>query len=526
MPSSRIMRTVSALCLLTFVSALAGCSQAPTYVRPAVPVNDDWIVRDARVAAQAPIDTTWWRAFQDTTLDSLIEMAYRQNLPLRIAGLRILEARAQLGIAVGRQWPQIQAAVGSATGVGVSEHAPNAFGIDHNYWDYQVGFDAVWELDFWKKYGNDVKAEAATYWATIANYDQALVSLSAEVARTYAVVRTFEVLIQQARDNVSLQEEGLRIAQARFRNGATSELDVAQATTLLESTRASIPTLESGLTQSENALSTLLGQAPGTVQAVLDSGRKGIPAAPPSLAVSVPAELLRRRPDVRSAELQAMAQSSRIGVAKADLYPRFTLFGSIGTETSSGGGIRSGNSTFSNLFGAGSLFYSFGPRIFWPIFNYGRIKNNIRVQDARLEQLLVNYQDVVLRAAQEVEDGLTGYTKSQESVVYAQNAVQGAQRSVDIAFVQYREGAVDFQRVLDAQRSLLTEQNSLARTNSSVATNLIAIYKALGGGWELRQGMPFVPDSTRIEMERRTNWGDMIQEPPTHHTSDESKDSK
>ena len=510
-------------CAALLALAFAGCSKAPNYVRPAVPVNEDWIVRDAHLAAQAPIDTLWWRAFGDPTLDSLVEMAYHQNLPLRISGLRILEARAQLGIALGNRWPQIQAAVGSATAYQVSEHAPNAFGIDHNYWDYQVGFDAIWELDFWKKYGNEAKAEAATYWATIADYDQALVTLTAEVARTYAVVRTFEVLIQQARDNATIQEEGLRISQSRFRNGATSELDVAQATTLLEGTRASIPTLEGGLQQSQNALSTLLGQAPGTVQAILDSGRKGIPVAPPSVALSVPAELLRRRPDVRSAELQAMGQSSRIGVAKADLYPRFTLFGSIGTETSSGGGIRSNNSTFSNIFGAGSWFYSFGPRIFWPIFNYGRIKNNIRVQDARLEQLLVNYQDVVLRAAQEVEDGLAGYTKAQESAVFGENAVQGAQRAVDISLVQYREGAVDFQRVLDAQRSLLAEQNSLTRTNSSIATNLISVYKALGGGWELRQGQPFVPDSTRIEMERRTNWGDMIQEPPAHHASDGSK---
>jgi outer membrane protein TolC len=233
------------------------------------------------------------------------------------------------------------------------------------------------------------------------------------------------------------------------------------------------------------------------------------------VAVSVPADMLRRRPDIRSVELNAIAQGDRIGIAKADLYPSFSLFGSIGTQTSSGGGPQSGGASLSNLFGAGSWFYFFGPRIVWPIFNYSRIQNNVRVQDARFQQLLVDYQDTVLRAAQEVEDGLAGYLRAQEATAFAQNAVVGAQRSVELAFIQYREGAVDYQRVLDAQRSLLQEQNSLARTRSSVATNLIAVYKALGGGWEMRQGQPFVPESTQVEMQRRTNWGDAFEKPPS-----------
>jgi len=227
----------------------------------------------------------------------------------------------------------------------------------------------------------------------------------------------------------------------------------------------------------------------------------------------VPAEMLRRRPDIRSAELNAAAQSERIGVAKADLYPSFSLFGSIGTQTSSGGGALSGHSKFSNLFGAGSIFYAFGPRLIWPIFNYGRITNNVRVQDARFQQLLLNYQSTVIRAAQEVEDGLTGYLKFQEATTYSQSAVDGAQRAVDLAFIQYREGAVDFQRVLDAQRSLLAEQNSLAQNRSSVATNLISLYKALGGGWQIRDGQPFVPDSIRVQMQQRTNWGNYFSKP-------------
>jgi NodT family efflux transporter outer membrane factor (OMF) lipoprotein len=426
-----------------------------------------------------------------------------------------MEARAQLAIAVGRQWPQIQQAFGSATAVGLSEHAAYNVGLDREFWDYQLGFDAIWELDFWRKYGKGVQAETARYFGTVADYDHALVSLTAEVARTYAAIRTFDVLLSQALNNVALQEEGLRIAQSRFRNGATSELDVTQATTLLESTRATVPQLQSGLIQAQNALSTLIGQRTGTVQALL-GGPGDIPAAPEVVGVSVPAELLRRRADIRAAELFTVEQSARVGVAAAELYPSFFLVGQIGTQTSSGAASQS---SLSDFFGPGSLFYTFGPRLLWPLFNYGRIRNNVRVQDARLQQLLVGYQNTVLKAAQEVEDGLAGYLKAREASAFAQNAAAGARRSAQLAMVQYREGAVDYQRVLDAQRSLLQEENSLARTRSSIATNLIALYKALGGGWEMRHGRPFVPDTTRSVMEKRTNWGNLFTNPPAPGSS-------
>ena len=490
---------------------LTGCAVGPEYARPPVKLEADWSTRsDSLLAQDATADSAWWHVFADPTLDQLVQLAYHQNLPLQIAGVRIMEARAQLGIAVGNQYPQVQAVLASATGVQLSKHAANSVLADHNYWDYQVGFDALWEIDFWRKFHREVRAATESYLATVADYDDALVSLTAEVARTYATVRTFEVLLAQANENAALQAEGLRIADSRFRHGATSELDVAQARTLLENTRSTIPQLELGLKQSQNALCTLLALPSGSLDAMLQGG-KGIPAPPLQAGITLPAEMLRRRPDIRSAELTAAAQSERIGAAKADLYPSFSLFGTIGTQTSSGGGALSGNSKFSNLFGAGSIFYAFGPRLIWPIFNYGRITNNVRVQDARFEQLLLNYQNTVIRAAQEVEDGLTGYLKSQEATLYAQNAVNGAQRAVDLAFIQYREGAVDFQRVLDAQRSLLQEQNALAQNRSSVATNLISLYKSLGGGWEIREGQPFVPDSVRIQMQDRTNWGNTFE---------------
>lgn len=499
--------------LLSLVFVLNGCAVGPDFVKPEADIHENWSEKDdSRVATKTAVDSQWWRAFNDPTFDKLIKLAYQQNLPLQITGLRILEARARLGIAIGRQFPQQQDIFGSATKVGVSENGPNKAFLDQDFSDYQVGFDAVWELDFWGKFRRDVQAAHASLIASEADYDDALVSLTAEVARTYTVIRTLEERIELTRENVKLQEEGLKIAESRFSNGVTTELDVTQALTLLESTRASIPTLQSGLRQAQNALSTLLGQPPGAIQTLLD-GRNGIPTAPEEVAISVPAELLRRRPDIRSAELSAAAQCARIGIAKADLYPAFSLFGEIGFQSSNDGGIQSNNAHFDNLFDASSFFYSFGPQVQFPFFNYGRIENNIRVQDARFQQLIVNYKNTVLRAAQESEDALIGFLKAQETTAFTQNSVHAAQRSVEIALVQYREGAVDYQRVLDTQRALLQEEIRLTETRSSIATNLIALYKALGGGWELRQGQSVISESMQAEMRKRTYWGRLLPPP-------------
>jgi NodT family efflux transporter outer membrane factor (OMF) lipoprotein len=510
----KLLSAAGVVLLLCVVFALNGCTVGPDFVRPEARLNENWKEKnDSRVKTQAEVGQEWWKGFQDPVLDKLVQLAYQQNLPLQIAGLRILEARARLGIALGLQYPQQQETFGNATKVGLSQNAPNNFIADRYFWNYQLGFDAVWELDFWGRFRRGVEAAQADWLASAADYDSALVSLTAEVARTYTLIRTYEALIQITLENVKVQEKGLSLAQARFRNGATTELDVAQAQTLLEGTRAVVPRLQISLQQTHNALSTLLGQPTGAVQALLD-GQKDIPTAPAEVAVSVPAELLRRRPDIRSAELFAAAQSARIGVAKADLYPRFSLFGEIGFQTSSEGGVQSNHASVANWFDGDSLFYSAGPQFQWPIFNYGRITNNVRVQDARLQQLLVNYQDTVLRAAQEVEDALIGFLKEQETQVYEQNSVKAAQRSVEIALVQYREGATDYQRVLETQRALLQEQTSLAQTRSAIATDFVALYKALGGGWELRAGQPFLPESMQAEMQKRTNWGRLLPSPP------------
>jgi NodT family efflux transporter outer membrane factor (OMF) lipoprotein len=498
------VRTVSVVGLLL---SLTACKVGPDFTKPEAPVAPSWGPKgDPRLVTQATIDSTWWRSFNDPALDRLIELAYRQNLPLQVAGLKIAEARATYGIATGKQFPQQQELFANASAVGLSERDANVITFDRHYLSYSVGFDAVWELDFWGKYGRGVESQAASLLASVADYQSALVSLTAEVARTYATIRTYEVLVDLAQENARIQEEGLHIAESRLRNGATSELDVTQATSQWESTRASIPPLLVGVQQGRAALSVLLGQTPGTVDALL-AGPKEIPKAPAKVNASVPAEMLRRRPDIRSAELYAASQCALIGVAKAELYPSFSLAGTVGFRTTSGATLSSSPS-FGN-----SLFYFAGPRVNWPFFNYGRLENGVRVEDARFQQLLVNYRNTVLKAAQEVEDALAGFLGAQDAIVFEQNAVRNSQRSVEISVTQYREGAVDFQRVLDAQRSLLQEQNELAQLRSTATTSYIAIYKALGGGWESRIGLPYIPERTQTEMKQRTNWGDLLSEP-------------
>ena len=477
----------------------------PDFKRPNVEVPSHWTKTDPRfVDERAQAD--WWKSFNDPVLDALIDRAYHQNLSLQIAGLRVVEARAQLGISKGMLWPQVQELYAGGAVTSLTQQQATALKLDRPFVGYQVGFDAVWELDFWGKYRRGIQADSSALLGSIGDYYYALVSLTAEVARTYAIIRTYEELIDEANDNVKVQQDAVHIAESRLRNGATSELDVTQATTLLESTRASVPRLEAVLEQARNAMATLLGQTPGTVTAMLGAPGK-IPATPAKVAVSVPAEMLRRRPDVRAAELYAAAQCSRIGVAKADLYPSFSILGSIGFA-----GVYS-NGTAANPFSADGLIYSLGPQINWPFFQYGRVTNNVRVQDARFQQLLVGYRNTVLKAAQEVEDAMSGYVDGLDSAVFQERAVTNAKRSVEISMKSYQEGAVDYQRVLDAERSLLQEENTLTQTRSAIVTSLVALYKALGGGWEFSLGKPFIPAAMQHEMKERTSWGDMLTDP-------------
>jgi NodT family efflux transporter outer membrane factor (OMF) lipoprotein len=509
--------------LAALMLLMSGCFKVgPDFVKPEAPVAGEWAeAGDPRIRTEPSEYVDWWKVFNDSTLNTLIEMAYQQNLTLQIAGIRILEARAQLGIAVGEQFPQVQQFRGEAARVNLGENAPNSAGADRSHWDYTVGFDAAWELDFWGKFRRAVESGVANLEASVADYDDILVTLIAEVARTYVAIRTIEERLAVARENVLIQERSLQIAERRFEGGVVTDLDVQQAKALLAETQALIPQFQADRRRAKNALAILIGRLPFEIDQIV-SEPKPIPAVPSQVVVDIPADLLRRRPDIRLAEFQVAAQGPLVGVAKADLYPHFVLFGSIGLHAGSraGSSTGSGSSKASDLFDSDSFEVFAGPSFTWDIFNYGRIKNRVRVQDARFQQLIVNYENTVLRAHQEVEDALVDFLRGQEEETFLLESVTASRKSVELAELQYREGLVDYQRVLDTQRSLTVQEDRLSTTSGSVATSLIALYKALGGGWQIRVGKDYLPSDIREEMSERTNWGRLMApeklEPPAN----------
>jgi NodT family efflux transporter outer membrane factor (OMF) lipoprotein len=515
MPASLLFKErkpIVLLGLLTLAFAIGGCTMVgPDYIKPSSPEPQEWLESaDANIQSKAADFSSWWTVFNDPTLNVLVQNAYQQNLTLQSTGIRILEARAQLGIAIGDQYPQTQQATGDTTAQKNSRNLATAATAERFAYVYDVGFDAAWELDFWGKFRRAVQAGVADLQASIADYDDNLVFLTSEVARTYITLRTSEEQLAVARANTKIQTESLRLAQAQFDAGAVTELDVFQSRALLRSTEATIPGFESEIRKAKNALAILLGKLPGEIDAML-AGPGHIPQIPAEIAVGIPAELLRRRPDIRLAERQLAAQSAQIGVAKADLFPSFSLFGSIGyTTAGSTSPPQSRNAGLSDMFKNNSLGYSVGPSITWNLFNYGRITNSIRVEDARFQQLAVDYENTVLQAVQEVEDAMIAYLRSRDQVAFLSDAVAAYKSSVDLSTLQYKEGLVDFQRVLDAQQNLVQQQDNLVTTTGDVGLNLVSLYKALGGGWEMRAGSDFVPGDIKAEMKERTNWGDLL----------------
>ena len=490
------------------VSWISGCATVgPDFKTPEADVAQQWSEdRDPRISSEERVDRDWWKLFDDPVLDNLVNTAYQQNLPLQKAGVRILEARAQLAIAIGSQYPQTQQFTGEASVNQISTSGTNFDFFSRNFDYYTLGFDANWEIDFFGRFRRGVESAGANYIAMVANYDDLLVTLTADVAFAYVLIRTIEERLAYTRENIDVQKRSLQLTEVRFKYGDVTELDVLQARALLTDTQAQLPRLETQLRQAKNGLSVLLGIPPGDLSQSL-SGKKGIPAPPAEVAIGIPADLLRRRPDIRRAELHAAAQSARIGISKADLYPRISLIGSIGLGLLTDG-ADSGSSDF---FSSDSLNYRAGGGFQWPILNYGRLKNNVRVQDARFQQLVVDYQNQVLEAAREAEDALIGFLLSQEEVNYLAKSVAALKRSVDISLVQYREGEVDYQQIFLIQRYLTQQQDQLASVSGGVNLNLIAMYKALGGGWQIREGKEFVSEEIIQAMTQRTNWGSLIK---------------
>ncbi len=495
--------------LIGVVLLASGCAMVgPDYKKPEAPVDDEWTQPEDTVVRSESVDhREWWKNFNDPTLDRLIETAYEQSLTLQIAGLRVYEARAILGVAAGTLYPQGQSAFGSAGRVKLSENAepianlPPAVGslVDTSFGNYRLGVDAAWELDFWGRFRRGIESADANLAASIATYDDVLVTLTGEVATAYVLIRTLEERLEFAKSNVALQQRSYEIAEVRARNGLVSELDVQLARTLLNSTRATIPVINTGIRKAKLALALLLGMPPSELAAILE-GPGAIPSAPTSVAVGIPADLLRRRPDIRKSELQAAAQSARIGVAEADLYPAFRLIGTVGYAANSTSDLISSDS----IGGFGVVGVN------WKFLNYGRIRNSVRVQDAKFQQLVAVYQNTVLNAAREVEDGLYSFVKAREQVVHLTESVEAARRATELAQVQYRDGVISYSLVLDAQRFQLLNEDLLTEARGGVATSLIATYKALGGGWQHRDGEFFVDEDVRSSMSERTNWGDLL----------------
>lgn len=483
------LRPAAFACLLVCLTGCTGWREylangfkvGPNYGRPAAPVADDWIDSDdPSVSSEPPDDAAWWQTFDDPVLDSLVQAAYRQNLTLRAAGMRILQARAQRAIAAGQLFPQQQQLSGGYTRTGNSRNTANV--SPNRFFDeWALGIGAFpsnvffWELDFWGRFRRGIEAADADLDASVEDYDDVLVLLVADVARSYLDVRTAEQRLKCAENNVKIQQNSLNLADVKYREGATTRLDVTQGQSNLSQTQSLIPPLEASRRQAANQLCILLGMPPKDLEEELQ-GRKPIPSVPAQAAVGIPADLLRRRPDVRRAEREVAAQSARIGIATSDLYPHISLSGSIFFEAAN----------FKDLFDSGSLAGNVGPSFRWDILNYGRLVNNIRFQEARFQELATIYQNTVLQANTEAENALVAFLKSQQQVKFLAESTEASRQSVELVQTQYNAGQTDFNRVLIVEQTLTQQEDQLAVAQGVAAASLVDIYKALGGGWQIR----------------------------------------
>lgn len=497
-------RDLPAVVALVAAMLLSACTTVgPDFKSPTVP---SWLAgwsggslaslsRESRKAGQVASED-WWRSLDDPVLDALIGEALRRNPNVRTAGLRILEARANLGIAGSTLYPQLQQVSGEALRVGQRQED----GSSSAFTSHQLGLGIGWELDFWGKFRRSIEAADAGYFASLAQYDDVQVLIAAQVATLYTSIRTLEVRLQIAEENVALQGRSLEIAERRFKSGNDAELDVQQARSQYLGTLATVPQIERGLRQAQNALSVLLVRAPGPLPEMA-AGRGEIPRARLELIVDLPADLLRRRPDVRAAEMQLAAQSALIGVSEAEFYPAISLLGSLGVSATSLTGAKS------------TLDWALGPSLTWNVFDHGRLSNQVLVQDARFQQLFEQYQDAVLRAAREVDDAAVAFAKGREQTALLAEAVSASRRSLALANIQYREGLTGFERVLDAQRALFSQQEREVNNQGDVVQSLVALYKAMGGGWQAGRSRPLLDAATRETMGERSAWRDLLAAP-------------
>jgi NodT family efflux transporter outer membrane factor (OMF) lipoprotein len=463
---------------------LCGCTVGPNYHAPQTSIEGSYGPGSGPATSQpsavnmSPITASrWWQSLHDPLLDNLLERTVTSNLDVKIAQARVRQARAELAYMAGGQYPDVNADVGYSHNQLSKTAAPfNAFNVPGFPWEsnqYQVGFDASWELDIFGGLRRGVEAAGADLAAITADRQNVLLSAMAEVARNYVDLRGYQRRYQIAEGNLRSQRETLEVTQDRRKRGVITELDVAQAASQVAKTEARLPLFGRAQSQAIHRIAILTGQQPEALTAELSPPRP-VPVPPPEIAIGLPAELLRRRPDIRRAERDLAAATARIGQATADLYPKFSITGSfamLSADTKS-------------LFDWRSRNFGVGPTITWPIFDAGRLRSVIDIRTAEQERAMAQYDRTVLGALEEVHNALVAFATEQERHRALVDAVTADQASTDIALVQYRRGIIDFLNVLETQRSLFESQDQLADSDRIVTTSLIALYKALAGGWE------------------------------------------
>jgi multidrug efflux system outer membrane protein len=460
-------------CLVILIGS--GCMVGPNYHSPQTTVPSTWVgvvktpTGQPSIATAQPAELTeWWQQFNDPTLTALVEEAMNTNLDLQLAEARLRQARATRGVTVGGLWPAV-----TASGSYQREHTVGVTTDNQAQNLYQAGFDAVWELDVFGGLRRNVESANANIQVAIEGIRDVQVSLIAEVALNYIQLRGFQQEIVIAQNNLKAQQHTAEITHKRLNVGFASALDVANANANVATTESQIPVFETAAQQSIYALSVLLGRPPGDLVEKL-SPMANLPSVPAQIPVGLPSDLLRRRSDIRQAEAQLHAATAQIGVAVADLFPKFSLTGTMSWQSNL---LRTWWTEASRSFGI-------GPSVSWPIFQGGAIVSNIHVQEALQDQAFVTYKKTVLAAFQDVENALIAFVKEQQHRKALNEAVVANRKAVDLSLQLYTAGQTDFLNVLVAQESLYTSENALVQSETSIATDLISFYKALGGGWE------------------------------------------
>lgn len=472
---------------------LSGCaSVGPNYEEPKIPTPDAWSQSISKQTGEQSTDLTeWWKGLNDPTLNKLIERARSENPNLRLAAERVQESLARRGIARSQFFPNVEAS-GAYSRARFSDNSFSEFpdavqqGIPNETFDYYSGgFDVGWEMDVFGGVRRAVEASEAGMDVSGETYRDVLVTLFAEVARNYVEYRSLQERIRLAYENVEAQERSVQIAKSRLESGLRPETDVTQAKTNLESSRSFIPILKTQLSFIQNTLAVLVG---GYSESIEDELKQtaAIPAPPSSIEVGLPTDLLRSRPDVRAAERRLATQTALIGVAAADLYPRFRLFGSFNLESVDS----------SDFFDSDSRAYAFGPSVRWNIFSAGRIRNTIAVQESRTEQALATYENTVLVAVAEVESSMAALKNETDRNVMLNKAVTSSVKTVDLLKANYENGLINFQPLLDAQRVKFTIEDSAAASKGLITQDYIRLYKALGGGSQV-EVVPIPPQKAQ-----------------------------